>query len=82
MNIMNGLIEATVMVSFPSTAELFGKIAEVVKENEIDLGEFDEKFSNLAEKIEESIAAQEEPVDITEEEQNFVYGLALLLDIR
>lgn len=79
--LLNGLISVEVTTSLQSATETFVSVAELVNAAELDLGEFQDSYIELAQKVETAIANEEE-VEFTDDEVNLTYGLALLMDIQ
>lgn len=83
MKMFNGLVEVEMTTITQPINEVFQAIAETVADNEYDLGDFEEQFEEIKNKIEAAVGDQEEPLVLEDEaDENFVYGLAMILGVK
>lgn len=82
MILFNGLVNVDVMATFPTVSDIALKVAEAVNDNDVNLGEFGERYESIMEEVGDEVAAEQEPVVLNAEDQNFLCGLALMLGVK
>ena len=81
MQMFNGLIEVQQMVVYPSPSEVLSEVVKIIDDAQVDIGELSNQLEEIKEIVEGEIADQEEPILLDEEQQNFIFGLAMILGV-
>ena len=80
MQLLKGMITIDTTVTMRSTDELMRACSEIIEDAEINLGEFETEYREIAEKVEREVSEEQEPILLDEEQERFLIGLALILD--